>query len=655
MFSERFMPPMSASASAKPVVTRFAPSPTGYLHIGGARTALFNWLYARGRGGKFLLRIEDTDRERSTPEATEAILKGLTWLGLDWDGDVVSQFTRKDRHAEVAWEMLKRGSAYKCFSTQEEIEAFREAARAEGRSTLFQSPWRDADPATYPDRPFVIRLKAPRDGQTVINDQVQGNVTFGNEQLDDMVCLRSDGTPTYMLAVVVDDHDMDVTHVIRGDDHLTNAARQTQIYHAMDWPVPVWAHIPLIHGPDGKKLSKRHGAVGLHEYQTMGYPASAMRNYLCRLGWSHGDDEFFTDSQAKEWFDLSGIGVSPSRLDFKKLENLSGQHIAAAADAQILPEIEAFLKETGKPPLSERQRDRMARGLYSLKERAKTFPELLDKAHFLMIDHPVVPDEQAAKALDTVSRGILSELTPQLQNVSWVRSDLEATVAATAAAHGIGLGKLAGPLRAALATFGDKSLSLPILKPTVGPDVIDIRKLYADGDVFTYDPGFTSTAACDSTITYIDGDKGELLVSRLSDRPAGRKVDITSKPATCSCTANCRPTHNWPISSSRVTRHTMVHEQMHNFFRGFRRDSHPMATMVASWARCRPSITTRRHQRSVAARGCGDPDDCQAADHRGDGIQVFDRPALRLSEELARLCVELPATCASRFRARNMW
>jgi glutamyl-tRNA synthetase len=451
MISERFMPPMSASASAKPVVTRFAPSPTGYLHIGGARTALFNWLYARGRGGKFLLRIEDTDRERSTPEATEAILKGLTWLGLDWDGDVVSQFTRKDRHAEVAWEMLKRGSAYRCFSTQDEIEAFREAARAEGRSTLFQSPWRDADPATYPDRPFVIRLKAPRDGQTVINDQVQGNVTFGNEQLDDMVCLRSDGTPTYMLAVVVDDHDMDVTHVIRGDDHLTNAARQTQIYHAMDWPVPVWAHIPLIHGPDGKKLSKRHGAVGLHEYQTMGYPASAMRNYLCRLGWSHGDDEFFTDAQAKEWFDLNGIGVSPSRLDFKKLENLSGQHIAAAADAQILPEIEAFLKETGKAPLSDRQKSRMIQGLYSLKERAKTFPELIDKAHFLMIYHPVAPDEQAAKALDSVSRGILSELTPQLQNVSWVRSDLEATVAATAAAHGIGLGKLAGPLRAALA------------------------------------------------------------------------------------------------------------------------------------------------------------------------------------------------------------
>lgn len=434
-----------------PVVTRFAPSPTGYLHIGGARTALFNWLYARGRGGKFLLRIEDTDRERSTPEASEAILKGLTWLGLDWDGEVVSQFSRKDRHAEVAREMLARGSAYKCFCTQEEIEAFREGARAEGRSTLFQSPWRGADPATYPDLPYVIRLKAPHEGQTVIADQVQGNVTFGNDHLDDMVCLRADGTPTYMLAVVVDDHDMGVTHVIRGDDHLTNAARQTQIYKAMDWAVPVWAHIPLIHGPDGKKLSKRHGAVGLHEYQVLGYPAAAMRNYLCRLGWSHGDDEFFTDDQAREWFDLSEIGRAPSRLDFKKLENLSGQHIAASADAALLTEIEAFLLAADQPALTDGQRDLMRRGLYALKERAKTFPELIDKAHFIMASRPIVPDEAAAKALDTVSRSILRELTPQLQNVSWERNEIEAAVGQVATANGLGLGKIAGPLRAALA------------------------------------------------------------------------------------------------------------------------------------------------------------------------------------------------------------
>ncbi|MCX8508667.1 MAG: glutamate--tRNA ligase family protein, partial [Rhodobacteraceae bacterium] len=327
----------------------------------------------------------------------------------------------------------------------------REAARAEGRSTLFQSPWRDADPATHPDHPYVIRLKAPRDGQTVIEDRVQGNVTFGNDQMDDMVCLRADGTPTYMLAVVVDDHDMGVTHVIRGDDHLTNAARQTQIYKAMGWPVPVWAHIPLIHGPDGKKLSKRHGAVGLHEYQVLGYPASAMRNYLCRLGWSHGDDEFFSDAQAQEWFDLGGIGRAPSRLDFKKLENLSGQHIAASADAALLPEIEAFLAASDRPALTSAQRDLMSRAVYCLKDRAKTFPELLDKAHFILTSRPIAPDAAALKVLDPVSRGILSELTPQLQNVNWMREDIEAAVAAVAAKHGIGLGKIAGPLRAALA------------------------------------------------------------------------------------------------------------------------------------------------------------------------------------------------------------
>ena len=434
-----------------PIVTRFAPSPTGYLHIGGARTALFNWLYARGHGGTFLLRIEDTDRERSTPEATEAILEGLTWLGLDWDGDVVSQFERRDRHAEVAHEMLARGNAYKCYCTQDEIEAFREAARAEGRSTLFQSPWRDADPATHPNLPYVIRLKAPRLGETVIEDAVQGRVVFRNDQLDDMVCLRSDGTPTYMLAVVVDDHDMGVTHVIRGDDHLNNAARQTQIFHAMDWPVPVWAHIPLIHGEDGKKLSKRHGAVGLHEYAALGYPAAALRNYLARLGWSHRDDEFFTDEQARSWFELSGIGRAPARLDFKKLANLSGLHIAAMEDAALLPEIEAYLKASAAPALTDTQQDRLARALYCLKDRAKTYPELLEKAHFALTDRPVSPDDAAAKSLDPVSRGILKTLTLQLQNVSWDRETLEGIVAKIAADAGLGLGKIAGPIRAALA------------------------------------------------------------------------------------------------------------------------------------------------------------------------------------------------------------
>ncbi|MEM1351245.1 MAG: glutamate--tRNA ligase [Pseudomonadota bacterium] len=434
-----------------PVVTRFAPSPTGFLHIGGARTALFNWLYARGRGGRFLLRIEDTDRARSTPEATEAILRGLGWLNLDHDGPVVSQFENAERHAQVAKALLDAGKAYKCFSTPEEIAAFREAAKAEGRSTLFRSPWRDADAATHPDAPFVIRIKAPQDGETVIRDVVQGDVVIRNDQLDDMVLLRSDGTPVYMLAVVVDDHDMGVTHVIRGDDHLNNAARQMMIYNAMDWDVPVWAHIPLIHGPDGKKLSKRHGALGADEYQKMGYPAAGMRNYLARLGWSHGDDEFFTDAQALEWFDLDGIGKSPARFDLKKLEHLSGQHVAATEDAALQRELLEFLDATDGKPLTPSQSDRLGKAMYCVKERAKTFPEILEKAEFSITDRPIEPDEKAVKALDDVSRGILRELTPQLQNVSWSRDDLEAALNAFAAARDTKFGKLAGPLRAALA------------------------------------------------------------------------------------------------------------------------------------------------------------------------------------------------------------
>ncbi|MCC5965901.1 MAG: glutamate--tRNA ligase, partial [Natronohydrobacter sp.] len=398
-----------------PVVTRFAPSPTGYLHIGGARTALFNWLYARGRGGKFLLRIEDTDRARSTPEATEAILKGLTWLGLDWDGEAVSQFAQADRHTEVAHQMLAAGHAYKCFATQDEIEAFREAAREEGRSTLFRSPWRDADPATHPDAPFAIRVKAPLEGETVIRDQVQGDVRIRNDQLDDMIVLRSDGTPVYMLAVVVDDHDMGVTHVIRGDDHLNNAARQMLVYRAMGWDVPVFAHIPLIHGPDGKKLSKRHGALGVEEYQRMGYPAAAMRNYLARLGWSHGNDEFFTDDQAKEWFDLAGIGKAPARLDFKKLDHLTGQHMSAGENAALLHELEEYLASTGAEALTEAQRDGLLQAMPLVKDKAKGFAQVLEKAHFILTSRPVVPDEKAQAALDDVSRGILRELTPRLQ------------------------------------------------------------------------------------------------------------------------------------------------------------------------------------------------------------------------------------------------
>ena len=434
-----------------PVVTRFAPSPTGFLHIGGARTALFNWLYARGRGGKFLLRIEDTDRERSTPEATAAILQGMEWLGLDHDGEVISQFEGAGRHAEVAKQLLSEGKAYKCFATQDEIAAFRERAKAEGKSTLYRSPWRNADASSHPDAPFVIRIKAPQSGVTVIKDQVQGDVTIRNDQLDDMILLRSDGTPVYMLAVVVDDHDMGVTHVIRGDDHLNNAARQMMIYEAMGWDVPAWAHIPLIHGPDGKKLSKRHGALGAQEYQAMGYPAAGMRNYLARLGWSHGDDEFFTDAQAKEWFNFDGIGKSPARFDTKKLENLSGQHIAVSGDAALRQEIGGYLAAAGESALNDAQSQRLEAAMYCLKDRARTFPELLEKAHFVLTTRPIERDAKAEKALSSVSDGILEELTPQLQNASWVRDDLEALLNAFAEAHDTKFGKLAGPLRAALA------------------------------------------------------------------------------------------------------------------------------------------------------------------------------------------------------------
>ncbi|MEM9901361.1 MAG: glutamate--tRNA ligase [Pseudomonadota bacterium] len=441
---------MPASDASRPVVTRFAPSPTGMLHIGGARTALFNWVYARARGGQFLLRIEDTDRARSTPEATEAILQGLTWLGLDWDGDAISQATRSARHAEVAHALLARGAAYRCFSTQEEIEAFREKARAEGRSTLFRSPWRDVPEAAHPQAPFVIRIKAPREGTTRVADAVQGDVTWQNDQLDDMILLRSDGTPTYMHAVVVDDHDMGVTHVIRGDDHLNNAIRQSLVYSAMGWDIPVFAHVPLILGPDGKKLSKRHGATGVHEYEAMGYPARAMRNYLARLGWSHGDQEYFTDADLRAVFDLDGINKAPARFDFKKLENLSGQHIAAMADDTLLDAIGGYLAARDQTPLSAVQQDGLRRAMYCLKDRAKTLGELIEKGFFVLSARPFSPDEKAAKALDTVSRGILSELTLHLQNASWTREALEEAVSALADTHGMKLGKIAQPLRAAL-------------------------------------------------------------------------------------------------------------------------------------------------------------------------------------------------------------
>lgn len=438
--------------SAKGIVTRFAPSPTGYLHIGGARTALFNWLFARHHGGKFHLRIEDTDRARSTPEATEAIYEGLRWLGLDWDGDAVSQFERVARHQEAAQQMLDTGTAYKCYSSKEEIEDFREKARADKRPPLFQSPWRDA--VDTPDLPFVVRLKAPKTGVTVVQDEVQGKITFKNETMDDLVLLRSDGTPTYMLAVVVDDHDMGVTHVIRGDDHLTNAARQTLISEALGWEVPIFAHVPLIHGPDGKKLSKRHGALGVEEYRDMGYLAAAMRNYLARLGWSHGNDEFFTTEQAVEWFSLKPIGKSPARFDFKKLENLSGQHVRASDNAKLFDEIEAYVAAQDGPGFTPDQKHVFIEHMDILKARAKIIPELIDMAYFFLGIRPFTPDAKASQLLDIVSRGMLNRLTSRLRDVKWELEILEAEIRDFAEAEDLKLGKIAQPLRAALTGRG---------------------------------------------------------------------------------------------------------------------------------------------------------------------------------------------------------
>ncbi len=433
------------------IVTRIAPSPTGYMHIGTARTALFNWLYARGRGGKFLLRIEDTDEARSTPEATEAIFQGMRWLGLDFDDEPVHQADRAERHAEIANDLLRKGQAYKCFATQEEIAAFRETARAKGCSTLFRSPWRNVNENDHPDAPYVVRIKAPQSGQTVIQDQVQGDITIRNDQLDDMVLLRSDGTPVYMLAVVVDDFDMRVTHVIRGDDHLNNAARQMLIYTAMGWPVPVYAHVPLIFDKDGRKLSKRRGATSVEDYQKMGYPASGMRNYLARLGWSHGDAEFFNDEEAKNWFDLKGIGKSPARFDLKKLENLCGQHITATDDAALLHDLLEFFAISKLPHKQKDLETKLAPALYCVKDRAKNFLELIDKARFCLINRPIFTDEKSAKYLNERAISMFKTLTPQLQNASWTREELESICETIAETYETNFGKLAGPLRAALA------------------------------------------------------------------------------------------------------------------------------------------------------------------------------------------------------------
>ena len=437
--------------SATPPVTRFAPSPTGFLHIGGARTALFNWLFARHHGGTFLLRIEDTDIARSTPEATAAILDGMEWLGLHHDGEAVSQAGRIAEHQAAVDRMLQRGTAYRCYATKGEIDAAREQARAEKRPLRFDSPWRDAPADAAPDLPFTVRLKAPREGETVIEDAVQGRVTFGNDQLDDLILLRSDGTPTYMLAVVVDDHDMAVTHVIRGDDHLTNAARQTLIYDALGYEKPVFAHIPLIHGPDGAKLSKRHGALGVGEYRDMGYLPEAMRNYLAKLGWAHGDDEFFTTEQAIDWFGLDGINKSAARFDFVKLENLNGQHMRAADDAYLADIVASTMQRRDGPTLTDQQKQALHLAMPGLKERAKTIIELIDSAYYIYAQRPLAPDEKARKLLTDDACTMLAELTSHLRNATdWGAESLEDTVKAFATAKDLKLGKVAQPLRAAL-------------------------------------------------------------------------------------------------------------------------------------------------------------------------------------------------------------
>ncbi len=439
------------------IVTRFAPSPTGFLHIGGARTALFNWLYARGRGGKMLLRIEDTDRERSTEAAIEAILDGLSWLGLDWDGETVYQFSRSTRHREVVEMLLAAGHAYRCYASPEELTQMRERARSEGRAKLYDGRWRDRDPSEAPPgiKP-VIRFKAPLSGETVIEDQVQGRVVWQNENLDDLVLLRSDGTPTYMLAVVVDDHDMDVTHVIRGDDHLTNAARQTQIYNALGWRVPVMAHIPLIHGPDGSKLSKRHGALGVDAYRAMGYLPAAMRNYLVRLGWSHGDQEIFSTQEMVAAFDLPQIGRSPARFDFAKLESLNGHYMRQTADADLLHEVDGLLPHIAggaelAVKLTPEARAKLLAGMAGLKERAKTLVELVDGARFIVASRPLPLDEKAKVLLTAEARQLLGELSQDLGTVEpWGAEATEQAVRAFAERKGVKLGNVAQPLRAAL-------------------------------------------------------------------------------------------------------------------------------------------------------------------------------------------------------------
>jgi glutamyl-tRNA synthetase len=449
--------PLTPAVMNQNVVTRFAPSPTGFLHIGGARTALFNWLYARGRGGKMLLRIEDTDRERSTKGAIDAIIEGLTWLGIDWDGDVIYQFSRAARHREIVEQLLAAGKAYPCYASPEELAAMREEARREGRSKLYDGRWRDRDPSEAPAgvRP-VIRLRAPVSGETVIEDQVQGRVVWQNENIDDLVLLRSDGTPTYMLAVVVDDHDMGVTHVIRGDDHLTNTPRQKQIYDALGWTAPTMAHVSLIHGPDGSKLSKRHGALGVDAYRAMGYLPAALRNYLMRLGWSHGDQEIFSDAEMVRFFDLPQIGRSPARLDLAKLESVNGHYMRQSGNEDLVSALGDFLPHIAggteiAAKLTPELRGKLVAAMPALKDRAKTLIDLVEGARFIWADRPLRLEDKAKALLTREASALLGDLVPELSAVTpWSAEATEAVVRNFAERRGIKLGAIAQPLRAAL-------------------------------------------------------------------------------------------------------------------------------------------------------------------------------------------------------------
>ncbi len=449
------------------VVTRFAPSPTGFLHIGGARTALFNWLYARHNKGKFLLRIEDTDRERSTDAAIEAIFEGLKWLGLDWDEEPVFQFSRRERHAEVARQLLAEGKAYYCYASREELAEMRETARAEGRPPVYDGRWRDRDPSEVPAGVDpVIRFKSPNEGVTIVNDLVQGDVTFANEQLDDMILLRADGTPTYMLSVVVDDYDMGITDIIRGDDHLTNAARQQQLIEAIGWPVPRRAHIPLIHGPDGAKLSKRHGALGVEAYRDMGYLPEALRNYLLRLGWSHGDDEVISTEQAIDWFNIENIGKSAARFDFAKLENLNGIYIRNADDTYLTALVAPILAQKTGQEIDPNRLKLIEKAMNGLKERAKSVNSLADSSLFLIAERPLALDEKAESLITEEASAVLKQLADRLETLEiWDKDTVEEAVRATAEAAGLKLGKIAQPLRAALTGT------------TVSPGIFDVLEV----------------------------------------------------------------------------------------------------------------------------------------------------------------------------------